>query len=224
MIVEKHGVQLKRVREEDIELIRVQRNSSFISSRMIYQKEITPEQQLEWFNSVNNFSNFYYLIIFENRAIGLINDKDVDWNNRSSESGLFIWEQKYLKTIVPSLASMCLLEMGYEILGWNKTRIKVLKSNEEAVSFNKQVGFQVVKEQEGVLHMELTRDRYLEKARKYLLSMTKLSEDHVLQVDLDEQDIKSGLAEKIHVLATEFGVKVDKKESEYQIHYSYTIS
>jgi len=129
MIVEKYGIQLKKITIEDIELIRTKRNAENISSKMIYREFISPEQQLKWFNSINNFNNFYYLIIYNQQPIGLINDQNLDWKNLTSEAGLFVWEENYLKTIVPALATLTLMELGFEILSWNKTVIKVLASN-----------------------------------------------------------------------------------------------
>ena len=198
MIIEKYGIRLKRIAKDDIELIREKRNSYAISSKMVYQKRITSSEQVNWFESVDNFCNFYYLIIFNNEKIGLINDKNVDWVSRTSEAGLFIWETKYLNTIVPSLASLCLLEMGFEILNWNETSIEALKSNKEAIVFNRQIGFlQKNDENCDVISFKLDKTNYNNKARKLILSMTKLNDDKKLKLFLSKEDFTLGIADQI---------------------------
>jgi RimJ/RimL family protein N-acetyltransferase len=223
MIVEKYGISLKRITLDDIELVREKRNSEYISSRMIFREKITAEQQLIWFNSVNNFHNFYYLIYFEGKPIGLINDKDINWQKRTSEAGLFIWEKQYLKTIVPSLAALCLLEMGFEVLTWDKTTIKVLKSNNEAIAFNKQVGFKNANILGEAFEMELNREDYLKKSRRMILSLTKLQEKKELRVTISNKSKE--LLSKINKLISDYnvGVCISKKDASTMFEYNIKV-
>ena len=225
MIIEKYGIQLKRITKDDIELIREKRNSYAISSKMIYQKRITSSEQVKWFESVDNFCNFYYLIIFNNEKIGLINDKNVDWVSRTSEAGLFIWETKYLNTIVPSLASLCLLEMGFEILNWNETSIEVLKSNKEAVVFNNQIGFLQKNDEDcDVISFKLDKTNYNNKARKLILSMTKLNDDKKLKLFLSKEDFTLGVADQIEKVIYQSKKDIKEFVKGRRKEYQYSIS
>src|SRR5690606_5178162 len=191
MILEKYGVQLKKISIEDIELIRNKRNSEVIASKMVYRDFITENQQLKWFESVNNMNNFYYLIIHNDQPIGLINEKDMNWKNLTSEAGMFIWEESYLKTIIPSLATLILLELGFEILLWNKTKIKIIENNHPAIIYNKQIGFKEVSRKKGVVFMELTRENYLIKTRKLVVAATKSFENSnlVVKIPTDNKEL-----------------------------------
>ncbi|HEY9083641.1 MAG TPA: hypothetical protein VIN73_09925 [Vicingaceae bacterium] len=204
MIVEKYGIQLKKITIDDIELIRTKRNSENIASKMIHRSYISPEQQLQWFESINNFNNFYYLIIYKQQHIGLINDKNLDWKNLTSEAGLFIWEDNYLKTIVPALATLTLIELGFEIFSWNKTTIKVLANNKEGIVYNKQIGFKTISEKNGVIFMELDRTNYMEKTRKMIISLTKSQEQKTLKVIAKNTDIR--FINKVQELITKFNI------------------
>lgn len=224
MIIEKYGILLKRITKDDLELIREKRNSYAISSKMIYQKRITSREQIKWFESVDNFHNFYYLIIFNNEAIGLVNDKNVDWGSRASEAGLFIWDVKYLNTIVPSLASLCLLEMGFEILNWNETSIEVLKSNKEAIVFNRQIGFlQKDDEDSNVIRFKLNKTSYNNKAKKLILSMTKLNDDKKLKLFLSKEDFASGIADRIEKVICQSEKNIKELVLENGKEYEYAI-
>lgn len=191
MIIEKYGIQLKKITIADIELIRSKRNAESISSKMIFKTFISAEQQIIWFKSINNFNNFYYLIYIDNQPIGLINDKNIDWNKFTSEAGLFIWEEKYLKTIVPALATMMLMELGFEILSWKKTSINILASNKEALTYNKQVGFKITDKNKEIVTMELTRESYHKKARKIIIALTKNQREKslILKITPEDKDI-----------------------------------
>ncbi len=225
MILEKYGIQLRRITKVDLELIRQNRNSQAIASKMIFRKHITAEQQLKWFDSINNVNNIYCLILYNGKAIGLINDKDMDWHKGNSESGLFVWDKDCLKTIIPSLASLCLLELGYEMLNWNEVFIKVLKTNIAAIAFNKQLGFKLLKIEgsDEVAHFYLNKRLFEKKVRRSIVSMTKLSDIKTLKLILDEVDEASGLSEKIEnrMLQSENNIRKVKKEN--VMHYCYDI-
>lgn len=222
MIVEKYGIQLKKITIDDIELIRTKRNSENISSKMIYKNYISPEQQLQWFESINNFNNFYYLIIYDDRPIGLINEKDMDWNNLTSEAGLFIWEDKYLKTIVPALATLTLIELGFEILSWKKTSIRIIESNKEGISYNKQIGFKIVRQDKGILFMELDRASFYEKTRKMIVSLSKCYQEKTLKVIIENKDVK--FINKIKELISKFNIDVSAKEEKNYTYFEYKIN
>lgn len=221
MIVEKYGIQLKKITIDDIELIRTKRNSENISSKMIYKNYISPEQQLQWFESINNFNNFYYLIIYDDRPIGLINEKDMDWNNLTSEAGLFIWEDKYLKTIVPALATLTLIELGFEILSWKKTSIRIIESNKEGISYNKQIGFKIVRQDKGILFMELDRASFYEKTRKMIVSLSKSYQEKNLKVIIENKDVE--FINKIKGLINKFNINVSVKEEKNYTYFEYEI-
>lgn len=221
MIVEKYGIQLKKITIDDIELIRTKRNADYISSKMIFRDYISPKQQLKWFESINNFNNFYYLICVDGQPIGLISDKNSDWNQLISEAGLFIWEEKYLKTLIPSYATLCLLELGYEVLSWNKTVIKVLASNKEALTYNKQIGFKITEQNKDVVDMVLDRKSYFEKARKMIVSLTKSQEEKILKVSVKNTDTffidkVTGIISKFNIPAT-INVGIEDTVFKYQI-------
>ena len=60
LIINQYGVTLKRVEEQDIELIRKWRNYPSIRKQMGYQKIITKKRQKEWFRKINNKYNYYF--------------------------------------------------------------------------------------------------------------------------------------------------------------------
>ncbi len=166
MIVKQYGLTYTRVQKEDIELIRYWRNKPFIRNTMQFQGYITPQMQQQWFERINNKYNYYFLIEYENKKIGLINCKDTD-NNRVAEGGIFLWETGFWNTPIPAFASLTMLEAIFEVFQSGDTSIiTVLKSNTHALKFNQYLGYEIFNETNLAYKLRLTKENYFQKTYK----------------------------------------------------------
>lgn len=80
----RYGVELKRLSENELEMLRQWRNMPRIAKEMKIQngKEITKEEQIAWFESVKNKSDaFYYISYLKGEAIGYNAIKNIKWQN-----------------------------------------------------------------------------------------------------------------------------------------------
>ena len=161
----KYGVKLNRLTHDKIEIVRQWRNNPKISRYMEYRDEITPEMQEAWFKKIDNKYNFYFLIEIDNKEIGLTNVRDIDFENKTGELGIFIWDDDYLNSIVSFQATMCLTDFCFDTLGLQKLVIHVLKDNNRAIKFNKAFGYKISINQDKVYNQEYTLDyeNYIEK-------------------------------------------------------------
>jgi UDP-4-amino-4,6-dideoxy-N-acetyl-beta-L-altrosamine N-acetyltransferase len=202
MKLSKYGIILRRLREFDIEMVRTWRNSQQISQFMEYRQYITPEMQQEWFRSVNNFENFFYIIEYQGEDIGLINSGKIDWRDVSSEGGIFLWDEKYYETFVPVWASLCILETSYFILGASISTIKTLKDNERAKKLNTHLGYVLLPGQDDVYNQvyEMTAASFKLQATRLMKAARLLAGDEPdgHYVFFDKEDIKTGLADFVH--------------------------
>ncbi len=149
-----YGVELTRLTQEDIELVRVHRNSFAINQYMEFREEISEEQQLNWFKSIDNLYNNYFIIKVNHQKIGLIYGANIDWNKKETgNGGIFIWEEKYWNSKASIGASFLLTETSI-LMALKKTFIKVLSTNKEAIAYNKSLGYQLIENQEGVLNQK----------------------------------------------------------------------
>jgi len=140
MIVSKGNIVFRRLTHDDIELVRQMRNSPEINSTMVYTDFITPEMQEKWFKSVNNIYNFYFIIENDGKKVGLINGKNIDWETRTMEAGIFYWDKSILKSQIPALCSLIFAELGLLVFDLTATA-KIRKDNKNAIRFNKLIGF-----------------------------------------------------------------------------------
>jgi len=202
MKLSKYGIVLNRLREQDAELVRRWRNSPTISQFMEYRDHITPEMQKEWFKSVNNINNFYFIIEYPQEQIGLINSSHVEWDTVSSEGGIFLWDEKYYETFVPVWASLCLLETTYFVLNAGKSVIKTLRDNERAKKLNLHLGYELMEGQEEVYNQQyvMTPESFRLHAPKLIRAASLLAGQMSLKLSMsfDQDDISSGLADFFH--------------------------
>ncbi len=210
MIVTKYGLVLRRLQLEDIELVRQKRNSEEIRRVMHFKGEITPEMQLKWFHSINNFNNYYYIVEYEGKKVALINDKNMDWEARTSESGLFFWDKDYIQTFLPILASLVLLDIGFYYLDWKTSFIHVMRDNFAAIGYAQQIGYEICEGQEEeenqLYYLSLenfeTKSRNIRRAARAFQD-NEYPEGYLL---LEPADFESGLAARIEEYFEKAGI------------------
>ncbi len=142
MIISRFGVRLIRLRKEHIELVRYWRNSDRIRNVMEYRAIISPEMQLQWFLSLDARNDFYFIIEHEAKLIGMIHISKIDWKDKNAQSGLFIWDENFIGSPVPVVASLNLLHLVFDIFQFEQIEAKVKNDNFAALSYNKLLGFQ----------------------------------------------------------------------------------
>ena len=152
MKITKYGVTLVRLTEDKIELVRNWRNDPKIAQYMEFKEYITPEMQLEWFNKINNDNNYFFLIEYEEKEIGLINVRDINSIEKVGEGGIFIFDDNCLNSDISFRASLCLNDFGFETLLLKKMKAHILRNNKRAIQFNKLMGYKLAENQDGNLN------------------------------------------------------------------------
>jgi hypothetical protein len=218
----KYGIILERLKEADIELVRQWRNSDPVRLNMEFQEIIHPEQQLEWFKSIDNLQNNYLMIHYKGEKIGLLNDKNVDWEARTSESGLFLGRTEFYATVVPYLVSIAGIETTFYFLNWRKQFAHILRTNLNAINYNKQLGYRLCEGQEAVENQqyEMTCESFEQKAGKIRKAVRLLAgEDVKTRLLLEPADFISGLAQRYEMLLREYKSPLKQEENKEGIWY-----
>lgn len=196
LVLKQYGVTLNRIRETDIELIRYWRNQIDIMNFMEYKNYISPKAQKLWFESVNNRFNYYFIIEFENKKIGLINVKNYNQHAGFGEGGIFIWDKNYIGSFAAVFSSLCLLNfMLLTVNVCNKSRVRILKSNDRAIHYNKLLGYKLMPNQNDVSNQlyELDVNDYILFGAKINKASAALSggDDHLsFSGDISDNNIK----------------------------------
>ncbi|MCF8379457.1 MAG: hypothetical protein K9H49_07770 [Bacteroidales bacterium] len=207
----KYGVTLRRLRQEDIEMVRQARNS--VRQYMEFKEFITPEMQLKWFQSIDNFYNFYYIIEYNGEKIGMINEKNMSDKigevPADSQSGIFLFDPSNYNSPAPVLASFILIEKGFYLFKDDISYIHVMRDNEKAIKYNKALGYELSEGQENVTNQKynLTPENFEKKTQKLRKAMIKLSrsEDELLMV-IEKSDYLTDLGQRLEEVNERLGI------------------
>lgn len=195
MIITKYGISLIRLKREHIELVRQKRNLPHIQEKMIYKKRISIWRQKRWFKSINNMYNYYFLIQYNGDFIGLVNGKDADFENKTMEGGIFIWDSNYWDTHIPMLATIIMHDCSFFISNFKTLSAKIVNKNKNAINFNLSLGYKIITQQTDISLMELTKEDYIstsQKIRKSIIQLTKDSEKlNSANISFKDEDEKS---------------------------------
>lgn len=174
MEISGYGVTLRRLTEDKIEMVRNWRNDPKIQQYMEFRDYITPEMQKKWFERINNDNNYYFVIVVDNKEVGLTNLRDIDYVDGIAEPGIFIYDDEYLNSPLSFKVALCLSDFGFDNLGLKTFYGHVLKGNKRAKRFNSALGYKMC-DGENEKHLQLhclTKESYYkckEKLIKYLI-------------------------------------------------------
>ena len=159
--LEGYGVTLRRLTHDKIEMLRQWRNDQKIQQHMFYREYITSEMQECWFANLDAHRNFYFIVEYDGKEIGLINVKNVDYEKRNGESGVFIYDDAYLNSDVAYKAHLVMFDYIYEVLKLEYTYSHMLSDNSRALRFAQYLGSDIVKTEGGTVYCELYANNYL---------------------------------------------------------------
>lgn len=193
MFYSRYGITFRLLKESDIELVRNWRNDPVVANNHEFREYITSWMQAEWFASINNINNLYTIIEYQSEKIGVINIKNIDWEQKSCEGGIFIPYPKYHQSFLPGIISYITTEIIFSVFDWNVSYARVLKENKSVRGFVRMLGYELMPDQEEVVNQRycVTREQFEKKAPKLLKAMSVLVSDTgpgIFVIEKDEFD------------------------------------
>jgi RimJ/RimL family protein N-acetyltransferase len=183
------------LKREDSELLREWRNSPKIAQFMEYREYITPEMQQAWFDSVNNNNNLYFIIELSGNKIGLFNAKNIDWEGKTFEAGVFFWDDTLWNSETPLKVVITFADFGFRFIKDFTIYARILKSNHRAIRFNTQLGFELCDNQEDIENQlyKATSESYFQKAYKLRKAFYSLVDNSPVKILFEPEDFQSNL-------------------------------
>lgn len=171
-----YGVKLIQLTEDKIELVRHWRNSYKIRKYMEYRDYITSEMQKQWFEKISSTTNdFFFLIVVNDVEVGLINIKDIDWQKKCGESGIFIWDDSYLHCGISYRAALCQRDFAFNVLHLDYIIAHILNTNIRSIKYNQRFGFTLSTDECPIRKGEANQ-LYILTKEKYKKHKTKIME------------------------------------------------
>ena len=175
LILAQYDVRLIRVQAADLGLIVKWRNSDWVRKNMFVQDVLQEKDQLAWFDSINNASNYYFIIEYLGEKVGLIHAKNFSEEEGIGEGGIFIGEYEYLETWASVMASICLLNFIFTKLEINRSIVRVQAQNKSAISYNIQLGYKIEFEDANEIRMLLEKEDFFQKYNLLKSTLSKIA-------------------------------------------------
>lgn len=137
---------LREISEEDTEMVLGWRNSDAVRANFIYQTVITQEEHLNWLKNKIQTGRVIQFVIFEKesgRGIGSVYLRDIDYENRKAEYGIFIGEKDARGKGYGAETAKIIIRFAFEELELHKLSLRVLEKNQNALKSYENVGFRM---------------------------------------------------------------------------------
>lgn len=142
-ILRGEDIYLRRMTEEDTDLIVRWRNQDFVRENFIYQKPFTREGHLGWIETMIKTGRVIQFVICasEGKPVGSVYLRDIDRVHRKAEYGIFIGEREALGRGYGTEAAKLMIRYSFEELGLHKLMLRVLSDNDRARKSYERAGF-----------------------------------------------------------------------------------
>ena len=160
-------VTIRPITYDDTEDIIRWRNSDFVRSRFIDQTLFTKESHEKWLkNFVETGKVAQFIILLNEKSVGSVYLRDIDYDKKSAEYGIFIGEESARGKGVGTKSARLILEYAFCELKLEKIFLRVYKDNAGAVKSYEKAGFvsngkieniEVNGEKRDVIFMELEK-------------------------------------------------------------------
>ena len=131
--------------QSDTEHIIRWRNQDYIRNRFIDRSLITIQSHKQWLDNMVDSGRVIQFMIYlkvENKPIGSVYLKNIDYCNEKAEFGIFIGEVDCLHKGIGQEAAKMILRYAFAHLHLHKIYLRVFAWNQEAVCCYKKVGFE----------------------------------------------------------------------------------
>lgn len=183
------GVELRSLQKSDLEQVLRWRNQPDVASYMFVTDEISMEEHLNWFKSLT--SNDVYLVIqVDLKQIGVINVKQIDWENRSGEAGIFIGDKAYRNSPIAMQAIFALMDTFFNDFNFKMLKATVKRTNVSAIDFNQRLGYEICAEEGDQIRMQVNVKNYASARAKFNSFLKKIeSSGKTLELNSAERSI-----------------------------------
>lgn len=143
---------------ENVEMLRLWRNSPEVRRFMFTQNEITIAQQDDFINSLRiDKSKQYFLARLKGEPIGSIYFFNIDFENQKCFWGYYL-NPKIIGVAYGLVLEYTVAEVAFEILRLEKLLCEGFVSNTTAVKIHREFGFEEMKNDGGIVLMELRKE------------------------------------------------------------------
>ena len=126
---------------EELHLVRDWRNSDHVRLWSLNEGCIPWEEHLQFIESLKrDHHRFYYLVLNENEALGVVNLTNLDIENKRAYWGIYTSPQRISPHSSESIKD-AFLKLAFQSIELNTLKLEVLETNQRAIRFYHRSGF-----------------------------------------------------------------------------------
>ncbi len=136
---------LRSITSEDTDLILKWRNNENVKKYFIDQRELRKEDHMRWLKTKAETGSVVQFIITQKengRAVGTVFLKDIDYQNRKAEYGVFLGEEDFIGKGIGTAVAGRMISYAFQELKLHKVYLRVFEDNLRAVACYEKAGFQ----------------------------------------------------------------------------------
>ena len=145
---------LRPVEDSDTPLIVRWRNNERVRRNFIFQEPFTEEMHRNWLHTrvvSGDVEQFMILEAVKRKPIGSVYLRDIDYNQKTAEYGIFIGEDTEIGKGYGTIAGRMMLHIAFEKLGLEQIYLRVYEDNISAIRSYEKIGFVPMNRTETVL-------------------------------------------------------------------------
>ena len=133
---------LKNIKKKEIEILRKERNSKSIRSKMLDQDIISKNDQINWYNKIKKKKNSkFFSIYYKNKIIGSGSLINISKKNKNCTWGFYIFN-KYIGYF-GVLAQFKIIQYAFMKYNLYKIYGQTLSTNKQILKIHKRFGFKI---------------------------------------------------------------------------------
>ena len=151
-----YRIRLRPINKKDTHLIVKWRNNDNVKKNFVFQEKFTEELHNKWMDDKVASGSVVQFIIIEketNDPIGSVYFRDIDYDKKIAEFGIFIGEDSKRGKGFGNEAVELALQYGFDMLKLNEIFLRVYADNKAAVKSYEKVGFNKYKEVNSIRKM-----------------------------------------------------------------------
>lgn len=134
-------IELQKLNQEDLELVRAWRNSPEVASYMYNDAYITEIDQQKWFDNILWDKSRYWIIMYKGGKIGLVSLTGIDKTLQSCYWAFYLGDTSIRGSGIGAKVEYSILEYVFTELKLNKLRCEVLLKNDKVIKMHEKFGF-----------------------------------------------------------------------------------
>ena len=168
--IEKYGLKVRLVREQDAEFI-VKVRTDERNARFIHATDVSVEKQVDWIKQYKEREakgeDYYFMFYFQEQPVGMIRIYDIDYDAKKATAGSWVCSPDLPMQTPISVLIIC-REILFDTLGMEKDCFDVRKGNKHVQRVHKMMGAEIVAEDELNYYFELSKEVFEEKKHEII--------------------------------------------------------